>query len=148
MVWSETGPPKKTPDSNEPQHRGRQGLTPMTAKCFLLNPHNELILYNQKRKTPNHLNIIYVHLWLLHNNSKDCSCICKYIRIIRHFSASTGAGWGPALLLNSRSKTRTRGQARPVPPTLPDHPQEGGPAACPRLYLHRLHSVLYGMMIP
>lgn len=120
------GPSKGTPDFSEPQHRSQQGLTPVTATRVLLNPHKELTLCNQKRQTPNRLNIIYVHLWLLHNNSKDCSYIRKYIRVIRHFSEHWSGGRGPALPLNSRTRCRRAGLcptgwARPAPATRPDH---------------------------
>lgn len=40
----------------------------------------------------------------LYNNSKDCSCVCKYIGIIRHFSEYWNTNMEPALLLNSSNE--------------------------------------------
>ena len=37
----------------------------------------------------------------LYNNSKDCSCVCKYISIIRHFSLYWSGNAGSARVLNS-----------------------------------------------
>lgn len=58
----------------------------------------------------------------LYNNSKDCSCVCKFISIIRHFSLhwsgnagsarvlnSTGQGWGVCLRLDGMNVARPPG---------------------------------------
>lgn len=40
----------------------------------------------------------------LYNNSKDCSCVCKYISIIRHFSEYRNRNMEFALVLTSSSE--------------------------------------------
>lgn len=42
----------------------------------------------------------------LYNYSKDCSCVCKYISIIRHFSEDRNRNMDSALLLNSGSEMK------------------------------------------
>lgn len=57
----------------------------------------------------------------LYSNSKDCSCVCKYISIVRHFSEYRNRNAGSVLLLNSSSKNRRRAclrRARPQGPCL------------------------------
>lgn len=87
-------PPREIPDLKTLWHCGWQGSTQAKHKKRQQQKPTNNRAYSARlgKKDTKPFKHNLCTFMALYNNSKDCSCVCTYISIIRHFSESIGTG--------------------------------------------------------